>query len=271
MWLCLDVDGTIVNRDGSVVAAAEDLIRRQRAVGWRVALCSARPMKSLMALGALVGGVDHVSGLGGAVVVDVAKGLGSTIIEPSIPRPLRMAVVEQMGRSEQLSLWAFTSDRWLVSAVDARVEREAIITGLRPELTLLSNFVIEDVMKFVVPEMEPALLACWKSASSLQSLQICYSTDLQVEVMPAGVGDKGVRLFTPPPPRGSDVVVAVGDGLNDLGMLEAADVAVTFEDAASLLRSRASIVLPRDRQQAFHLLPGLLRGHARLAIAAPSS
>jgi hydroxymethylpyrimidine pyrophosphatase-like HAD family hydrolase len=69
--------------------------------------------------------------------------------------------------------------------------------------------------------------------------------------------DKGIARIRAAHP-GAVRVVAFGDGPNDVGMLSAADVALTFADAPPEVRAVATTVLPAERPAAYDALVRLI-------------
>src|SRR6185369_15684834 len=112
----------------------------------------------------------------------------------------------------------------------------------------------------VVADKPEILLAELKS--SLLPIECSTSQPRYIEVVSNEVqSDKGASFLRDIGGCGAEItrVIAIGDGMNDLGMFAQADLSITFEDASSSVRAAADVVLPSNRSLALEQVSKLLQ------------
>lgn len=266
--LALDVDGTVCDSVGELYPSAAAIIPVLADQGWLIALCSARPLSSLLDVGTrMLDRVGIVSAFQGALCVRVrGSGTARTCeaiwkdgVSPDRAREVRELVLG-LGAS---TVWTYTEFDWIVDKPAGPLERrESAIT--RSEWTRDAHVddIQTDVFKILGivdppnPRREDSIV------DGLAQLQVsAYRSQPGYIEIVAGAGslDKGLaRIRQLSHGRG---VVAIGDGLNDVGMLRESDVGLTFLDAPDDLKAVAAYVLPAARNDAWmralSLLPDL--------------
>lgn len=279
--LCLDVDGTIVDREGCLYPAAERLARTATGLGLGVVLCSARSSAGLRSVVERLPGVVALSCLGGALIRRTHQPCdptaGCVLHEAAtISTDACRSLVAVIARFPGIDLWGFTRDAWWITRPSDRADREAWITSDAPAIVDLDTFLLGRFLKLVLPEVGGEDLAGIVGSPGLDGLSLNYSTGFQVEIMDGRIRDKGIgvlrnELLAAPATAHSarsslaQAVIAVGDSFNDAGMLSAADYAVTFADAPATIRAAAHLVLPASRPHGLRdladRLPGIVRRH----------
>lgn len=261
--VCLDVDGTLVARDGTTLPEAGHLVAMCEQVGYVVALCSARSAIGLSDIADELGAVDWIASLGGARILrragsDWRSGSKEVYRVPYLDADLCADLVEML-KPHDLDIWAFTDSEWLVDRPSARTERETFITKERYRVAADRQFPRNRVLKFVLPDVPVEMFEAVAEGIARLGLAASYSTGSQVEIGSAAVTDKGLGVVRALAGLEGRPCIAIGDGRNDLGMLRAADHSLTFDDASPEMRQAADEILPADRRIALLLAADILR------------
>lgn len=239
--LIVDVDGTLVSDTGEPNAGAIELFSL-RSPDVRVGLATARPARGVRWLAEYLGGIDFAVCLQGALILD---GDLTTTNAESVTVG-RRAASRVCGLAGELDVWAYTAESWFVSGFDDAVERETELMDFGPDGRL------EDadpalILKFVCHGSELGLSGLRRVARECDLVLVdsIYSpTDTFVEVVSESVPRaKGLSHVQSRLAANGDIVVAVGDGYNDVEMLRLADVGFTFADSP-LADSHEFSILP---------------------------
>lgn len=253
MILFADVDGTLIDEQGALFPGVRSCIDDLSRNGWRVVLCSARPPWSLTRVGDMLGpSVVGVCALQGACIGHrTASGWVFSYIHW-----LTTAQVAELGDIlGKAQIWAYDEESWFTYAMSDLTARESRLVGRLP--TLLA---IED-------EPRPALKVLGLDANdqqrqliaSIPGLLSSTSNARYLECVSIKVGrDKGLTAYLSSCREIPARIVAIGDGLNDIGLLTAAGESFTFKDAPTLVRRVAGSLLSSDRSIAFGHLSSVL-------------
>lgn len=226
-----DMDGTLLNAAGAVSANNAAALRRAADAGARVVIATGRPVCWLTPV-IDAGFTGTAVCMNGAVVYDIAAGevLSSTVMEPTVMQSfvddLDMLALDYALAVERVGVTAdhFWAEHHYQHPWDdgeyRRVARTELLAG--PAAKLLVRY-----------GMQSAALLEAARAASRDRVQVTYSTgDGLIEVAAAGV-TKGSTLSVLAAGWGIDAadVVAFGDMLNDLEMLQWAGMSVAMANA----------------------------------------
>lgn len=261
-----DVDGTLVDAAGHLWHETYGIISAAEASSATVALCSARPAWSVRLLADRLGtGVHYAVSFQGAMVSSrmAFSGIESPDHWKTVQRcVLDLAVapsIQTLIRPED-SLWYYTETDWRIRSVNDAAELEAKVIGATWTSVGLSGN--EDpLLKILIVRAEQPEVLLVKLMSASLPITCSISQPGYIEVVSDTVdGDKGAGVLRELERCCGTLphTVAIGDGRNDLGMLAAADIAITFEDAASDVREAADLILPADRPSALRELSKLI-------------
>ena len=264
---CLDVDGTIIAKEGNFYSGAEWMCSQLNKMNWQVVLCSARPIKSLIFLADKLVGIEWVCGLGGAIISHkVAQHSVNSfpnweicyhrdyIDESSLTSIFNWAICNNI-----MELWSYDLTKWYVTSQTNYVDRESFIIKMTPNLSSFNDIPKDKLLKLVFPNVPNELMQSLQDCAEKCGLSANYSTNKQVEIISSLTADKGVKklrrlLFGEQETK----VIALGDGANDFGMLAYSDIPLTFEDGHSRLQEIAQVILDKNREKAYHTLVHLL-------------
>jgi Cof subfamily protein (haloacid dehalogenase superfamily) len=226
----IDVDGTLLTSRHEVGAAAAAEIRRVRRAGVEVLLASSRgprAMRPVLGAVGLTDGAVFVGSQGAFTGSYDAAGRLTTVERRPAPLPAARAVVAAAVAAGLAVSW-YAADRWLVSHVDATIEREARVVHDTPEVAdLLREDAAPDKLMIVAPT--PGDLAVLRGlARTLPAgLVAQVSNPTYLEITRRDV-DKAAGVRRHCARRGIDPssVVAIGDGPNDLALFAFAGTCV---------------------------------------------
>jgi hypothetical protein len=153
----------------------------------------------------------------------------------------------------------YAGERWLVGALDALVEREAAITGCRPQVVDLRGERDDpDKLLLLAPPERTQLLDGLALPAGLVGVR---STPTHLEVTRDGVDKvRGLAWLCATLDVAPHEVAAIGDGGNDLPMLRFAGVAVAPANAVPDVLAQADLVVAdHDHDAVAEALALLLR------------
>jgi Cof subfamily protein (haloacid dehalogenase superfamily) len=251
--VAIDLDGTLLDDSKRMTARTVEALRCVRGSGVRVVIASARPPRS-------VRHVYHELGLdtlqinyNGALVWDetARRAVDHLPMEPAVVRAL---VEGARAKFPQVLVSCEVLDRWCTDRFDDTYTTE---TGklFRPDVVApVEEFCVEPVTKLmllaepnVVSALEPIMRATPLDVSVIRS-----DPDL-IQIMSSGAS-KGVALRLVADHYGvaMDQVLAIGDALNDVPMLEAAGIAVAVDNAHPHVKLAADWVAPSNNDHGVH-------------------
>ena len=236
----LDIDGTYADH-GEVPPAHAAAVRRAREAGHLVFLCTGRP-KSMVPPRILEAGFDgFVGGAGAYVEVD-----GRVLADVRFPPAVAARTVEVLLEHDVAFLLEATEGLWGPPGVDERVARH-LEPHLRGGETKPRPFDLLDNLRMTddLSNASFGKVSCVESPTLIPELARLIGPE--VAALPSSIPDLGaaagelylvgvhkaigMRLVVAALGVDPATVVAVGDGLNDLEMIDEAAVGVAIEGA----------------------------------------
>lgn len=229
-----DVDGTLLTSRHEVTSAAVDAVRRVRDSGVDVVLATSRPPLALLPILARLNLLEPAVFIGsqGAITGSFTAEGRLRVVERH-PMPLDLARVAVAAAVDAgLAVSWYSGEEWLVSHLDDEVRREARVVGFEPTVADLdAQSIGPDKLLLIAPDESPATLPALVAAVP-RGLHAQTSNPTYLEITRADV-DKASALRELCRVQGipAEAVVAIGDGMNDLGMLTFAGTAVATANA----------------------------------------
>ena len=237
--LAMDLDKTLLMEDGSIPDEVIKRLRELNSEGVRIAICTGRVRTSAEHYAKLIGGASIVSFNGSVIVSENGKK-----IESFIPLALVKEVIDfcydngvyvQLYDGETILVEKYTPE--LETDLDinfTRYEERGDLrrTELNPTPKMIS-LELSDRIDDVIIEMR----------ERFPQLTMANSSRYVIEIMPKGI-DKGYGLSVIAEELGVDRkdIVAVGDSMNDLPMIEWAGTGVAVANADERLKKAADKV-----------------------------
>ncbi len=243
--LVADIDGTLVTTAREIPAPVREAVRAAQARGVRVLLATGRIWRSARRFVEDLGADPPAILVNGALVYDfVADRIWFRAL---LPRAQAQAVLEVLVRFPQVAPHVYVDDRVYVGAVTPLTVAYQQKDGLDVDAVGdLRQWLQADPMKILVIGDPPALEAVARELDALQApINYVFSERHYLEVLPPRV-NKGVALQIVAERLGvrAQEIVAVGDNLNDLAMIQYAGLGVAMAHAPEALRREADYVAP---------------------------
>jgi hydroxymethylpyrimidine pyrophosphatase-like HAD family hydrolase len=242
-----DLDGTLLTDDGRLTARTEDVLRRVQELGVHVVIVTARPLRWMDGLWAVVGGGRGVGIVAnGAITYDI--GSGQVLDHHGIPPDVGMQIVEAIRKAAPGTaiglecLGGFRHE-------PAYVETLPTAPGVR--IGLLHEIWDEPAVKVLAQELslDPREFRARVMDAVGERATPTWTTDHLMEISAAGVTKGGAldalcrRLGVAP-----EEVVAFGDMPNDLPMLTWAGTSYAVANAHESVLAAADHVAPRNSE-----------------------
>lgn len=246
--LVLDVDGTLLGADLNISKRTLYTLKKAQQAGVRIVLASGRPNYGLAALATQLelhnyGG--YIMSYNGAQLVEAST--GETIFERRVDAQL-VPYLERKAREHGMGIFTYHDDYMQTSSSDnPHIRHEAKICGM--ELiqedefsTAISYWPCKVVLVSDDYEKLTALESHWQRRLD-GTLTVFRSEPFFLEAVATGVDKSNTLLWLM---EQLDVkkeeVVAIGDGLRDVQMLQASGLGIAVANAIEAVKACADIV-----------------------------
>ena len=248
--LVADIDGTIVTSRREITPGVLDAVRAARARGVRVLLATGRIWMSAEPYIRRIGADAPAILYNGGLVYDFERNEEWRRVHLDYAHA--RAVLEILRGFPDVQPHLYVGDRVYAGTANEITDRYRRKDGLRvEEVGDLIEFLPRDPMKILIIGARPNLE---RVAAEIRAhpmpINTVFSEETYFEILPTG-SSKGValrfvaeRLGVPLP-----AVVAVGDNLNDLEMIQTAGLGVAMGNAPEALREAAGYVAPTNDEE----------------------
>jgi Cof subfamily protein (haloacid dehalogenase superfamily) len=245
--LVADIDGTLINAAREITPPVHAAVAAAQARGVRVCLATGRIWPSARRFVERLGADPPVILYNGGMVYDFTR--DEAWLRVPLPRAQAQDALRILRRHPAVQPHLYVNDHIYVPRM---VEATSIYQqkdGLRVEAVGdLADWLTTDPMKILMIGERPALEAVARDLDALPyKVNHVYSETIYLEVLPPGI-DKGAALRTVAAHLGieREAIIAAGDNLNDLAMIEYAGLGVAMGNAPEALRARADFVAPSN-------------------------
>ncbi len=260
--LFLDIDGTILKSDHSLSPRVARAISSLREAGTLVCLATGRSWESLKPLYDTLGLNGPTVCYNGAMVVEGRDGV--VVYEADMDETAGRAAIAE-ARASNLEMVAFRHTNLIYERRGPEVDAYQIRTRLQGSVVNFDSLDKLEFTKAIIisdPERLEPVKQRLNSHFAIDILSSTYSDSRFLELMGGGV-DKGRGLVEVCRIHGIDISrsVAMGDGWNDLALLEAAGDAWVMGSAPDGLKAKLTgdrIALSSDEEGAAVVIEAML-------------
>jgi len=244
--LVLDVDGTLVGAERNISPVVAHTLQEARQRGVQIALCTGRPMfatrryvEELQLPG------YHIFDAGGSII-DVLN--EKTLFQLSLERPLARQLLKY-AQQEGLYIEVYANGGWYIAAETAQSRMHTGVMNIPPRIANLS----EIVEQYTVTKLEILTLGDDEFAK-MQAMAAHFADQIDtgwasapgtpacyVNILPKGISKgQAVEKLAAHLSIPQAQIMGVGDGQNDLALLEASGVRVAMGDSPDVLKQVAT-------------------------------
>lgn len=269
--LAVDIDGTLLGKDGILSDKTKASIRRATDAGMEVCLCTGRHHADALAYADELGVSTPVVAGNGAIIVDQNQKVRFSQI---IPFPKVQKIEDALILADLQGI--FYTGRGVLLHNGSPVEgwyrsRNAQLAGklrLQQNQLLTRRLRIEDDEVYKISAVSPdsSRLRSMKGTLSSLSLSLTQSADHNIEVMELGV-TKAAALEWLLRSLGMSFsnLAAIGDGKNDLEMIRSAGIGIAMGNGDVMLKKVADAVAPPNTEHGLaSVIDSLLSGNGVL-------
>jgi Cof subfamily protein (haloacid dehalogenase superfamily) len=244
-----DIDGTLINAAREITPPVHAAVAAAQARGVRVCLATGRIWPSARRFVEGLGADPPVILYNGAIVYDFAH--DEVWMRVTLPREQALDALRILRRHPAVQPHLYVDDRIYVP----RMSEATMIYQQKDNLSVeavgdLVDWLSTDPMKILIIGERPALEAVARDLDALPyQINHVYSEISYLEILPPGI-DKGAALRAVASHLGimREEIIAAGDNLNDLAMIEYAGLGVAMGNAPEALRVRADFVAPSNNE-----------------------
>lgn len=235
--IAIDVDGTLFDSRHTVTPRTRHAVRRAIDAGYLVVIATGKTRTgaalAIEQLALRTPGV-YVQGL----VLTEADG---SIWHQELLAPPLVVAVAALARREQQALVAYSGHRIITTARNALTDQ--VIAYREPAPQIIRDYAQEPVNKFIfmAPSegLEAQLVTTFGAEVSLVRTQESF-----LELMPANTSKgAGLARLLARERIAAEQVLAIGDGDNDIEMLQQAGIGVAMGNASPALKAVADVVV----------------------------
>jgi Cof subfamily protein (haloacid dehalogenase superfamily) len=254
--LVTDIDGTLVPEDKVVRPGVVTAIQAAQSHGVRVCLATGRQPRSAQRFVDAVGADAPTIVYNGGLVYDFRA--GRALWARPLPLEDTRRILPVLREFPETSPLVFIFNTAFAERRTAFVDLYARRDALTVEATSsFDRLLTEPPAKFLVVGDRPDLDRLAGALASLPGspINVVFSQRDYLEILPAGI-NKGVALREMATAVQIPLaqIVAVGDAMNDLGMLQTAGLGVAVEGSPPPLIAAAGEICPRPEQEGVRVL-----------------
>lgn len=247
-----DIDGTLVTGDRQITPGVREAVRAVQAQGVRVCLATGRMWLSAEPYFRRLGADPPAILYNGGLVFDFTT--QTVLRQVQLDYDQARAVLETLRAIPEVQPHLYVDNRVYTGQANAITDRYRRKDGLQvEEVGDLVAFLPRNPMKILIIGARPDLE---RAAALIRRLpppiNLVFSEETYMEIIPAG-SSKGVALQFVAQHLGIPLgaVIAVGDNLNDLEMIQLAGLGVAMGNAPDELKAHADFVTATNEQEGF--------------------
>lgn len=252
--LVLDVDGTLLNNQKEISARTQSALLKVQQMGVRIVLASGRPTYGLMPLVKALelgnyGG--FLLSYNGGQIINAQS--GEVLFERRI-NPEMLPYIEKKARKNGFSLFTYHEDKIISDSVtNEHIRQEALLNRMElvheEEFSIAVDFAPSKCM--LVSDDEEALIGLeehWKKQLN-GALDVFRSEAYFLEVVPTAINKaNSLGALLEKLEVKSEEVIAIGDGVCDVSMLQMAGLGIAMGNAEDSVKICADMVTASNEE-----------------------
>lgn len=249
--IALDLDGTLTNSQKEISTRNRDCLLRAQAQGLRLVLASGRPTYGIQPLAeslelARYGG--FILAYNGGEIIDCAT--QTTLYQESLPNDV-IALFDEAAQRHQLTLLGYDGPTILTTHPDdIYVQKEAFLNKMqvRQTASLVDQLPLPATKCLMVGDPERLVLAEAELQTSLGNrVNVFRSEPYFLELVAPGIDKaRSLRKLLQHLSLEPSQLIAMGDGYNDLSMIELAGLGIAMENAQAPVKAAADYIAPSN-------------------------
>ena len=244
----IDVDGTLLDGSHRLTTEVKDAVCRLAASGLEIALATARGPQAVREIVQQFNFAPWLICFSGGWIGELelpSLQPKNVRLDLRIPnRAARSVLAEALNQGVEPNV--FTPENWRVRSLTEEIAEETRIVNLRPEISgeLLPDST-EPSKIMLISRLESAGQVLPRLEKSINSVcAVTFSKPNYLEVLPFGVNKAGaLAKLSQTLDISLKQAAAIGDGLNDLEMLNSVGLPIAMGNAVDLLKSKAKWVV----------------------------
>lgn len=242
----IDLDGTLFQDDLTISALDQSAILRAEQAGIEVVFASGRPVQSIAQTVSKLGAGRYVIASNGGCVIDLKQ---DTVLDYSgINRRLILAVADAAYQSGATPT-VYSPTKWFAERLDENVAIEQDRANVDPEVRGFAS-IHDPIIKILnIGDREPLLQLEARLQQFKDDLEWFYTYPEYLEVMRKGVSKGQARDFLVGHLGFSrHDTLAIGDGMNDLSLIQGAGFGVAMSNGRRELIESADYIAPSNNE-----------------------
>lgn len=242
--LALDIDGTLLNSERKLTARTESAIKQAIRSGVMVTLCTGRPIQGVRKYIDALGLTAPIITYNGAEIVDPVE--NKTLFCERLGYADALKIIE-MGKKEGFTMCIWSEGALYGLPLDDLVRDYQKISGVEaleandPEALAIQG--ITKIIWYSTPERVSEWMLKLKD-EEFESVNFSTSNPAFLELFSGKVSKRiAMQRLAEALSVSAEQTVAVGDGLNDIPMLEFAGLGIAMGNASSEVKAIADEVV----------------------------
>lgn len=241
--MAVDIDGTLLNDKGEITPATLDAIKKSVEQGLVFTLASGRPMKGIEYLNSILNlDVPLITYNGAKIIMSKSK---EVVFEQKLAYEF-IKVILELGEKNSVTMMLWKDDQLYVNKMNERVNKYIRSTKVTPILMHDRDETIKNgVDKILWYDDAEKMVKHIKEIKELLGDKINYHTSLPFFLE---FNDRNASKALAMKKLGEyygikqSEMIAIGDGFNDLSMIQYAGLGVAMENAVKSIKSKADYI-----------------------------
>jgi len=235
----LDVDGTLLSSKLELSMKNLHAIRKAGSAGINIILASGRPFVGLSKLTDMLSLKSYVITLNGGCIINLDN---REVVFSWDMIVDNISLILTIARKNRVSPCVYTSNNWFVEKIDDNISLEIHRSGAKPKVLPFEK-IVDPVIKILLIGDRYPLRKCEKELLKIKGVSCFYTYPEYLEIIGGNVSKGKARdqlldhLKIP-----LERVLAIGDGVNDISLLQDVGLSVAMENAHDILKNTAEYI-----------------------------